>query len=178
MGQLPAYEAAYESVRTVRMLRGAPGVGKTALLDAAAVRAADVGMRVLRASAVAFVVEMNFSALHRMLYPLGHHADRLADHLRDTRHRIFGLAPGPSPDPLDASTAVLALLGEVSVERPLLLIADDVPRIDRASATVPGFVVRRIRDEPVVFLAATRTGVDWLFHQLQLPVRETGPLAA
>jgi hypothetical protein len=73
---------------------------------------------------------------------------------------------------------VLALLGEVSVERPLLLIADNVPRIDRASATVPGFVVLRIRDEPVVLLAATQTGVDWLFHQLQLPVRETGPLAA
>lgn len=158
------------------LLRGAPGVGMTALLDAAAVRAADVGMRVLRASAVAF--EMNFSALHQMLYPLRHQADRLAYHLRDTLHRIFGLAPGPSPDPLDALTAVLALLGEVSVERPLLLIADDVPWIDRASATVPGFVVRRIRDEPIVLLAATRTGVDWLFHQLQLPVREIGPLAA
>ncbi|MFF4733838.1 AAA family ATPase [Streptomyces mirabilis] len=160
------------------LLRGAPGVGRAALLDAAAVRAADVGMRVLRASAVAFEVEMNFAALHQMLYPLGHHADRLADHLRDTLHRICGLAPGPSPDPLDASTAVLALLGEVSVECPLLLIADNVPWIDRASATVLGFVVRRIREEPVVFLAATRTGVDWLFHQLQLPVREIGPLAA
>ncbi|MER7687427.1 hypothetical protein [Streptomyces sp. NPDC097610] len=35
--------------------------------------------------------------------------------------------PGPSPDPMDVSTAVLALLGEVSVECPRLMIAVDVP---------------------------------------------------
>lgn len=160
------------------LLRGAPGVGKTALLDAAAARAADVGMRVLRASAVEFEAEMNFSALHQMLYPLRHHADRLADHHCDVLHRIFGLTPGPSPDPSAASTAVLALLAEVTVERPLLLIADDVPWLDCASATALGFVVRRISDHPIVFLAAMRTGAGCFFHQLQLPVREIGPLAA
>ncbi|MFF3878293.1 AAA family ATPase [Streptomyces sp. NPDC001978] len=160
------------------LLRGDPGVGKTVLLDAAAARAADVGMRVLRASAVEFEVEMSFSALHQMLYPLRHHADRLAAHHRDTLHRIFGLAPGPSPDPLAASTAVLTLLDEVTVERPLLLIADDVQWIDRASATALGFVVRRISDDPIVFLAAMRTGASAFWDQLQLPVREIGPLAA
>ncbi|MET9478562.1 ATP-binding protein, partial [Streptomyces sp. NPDC002922] len=160
------------------LLRGASGVGKTALLDAAAERAADVGMRVLRASAVEFEAEMNFSALHQMLYPLRHHADRLADHHRDVLHRIFGLTPGPSPDPLAASTAVLALLAEVTVERPLLMIADDVPWLDCASATALGFVVRRISDHPIVFLAAMRTGSGCFFHQLQLSVREIGPLTA
>ncbi|MFE4960545.1 AAA family ATPase [Streptomyces sp. NPDC056653] len=160
------------------LLRGAPGVGKTALLDAAAARAADVGMRVLRASAVEFEAEMNFSALHQMLYPLRHHADRLADHHRDVLHRIFGLTPGPSPDPPAASTAVLALLAEVTVERPLLMIADDVSWLDCASATALGFVVRRISDHPIVFLAAIRTGAGCFFHQLQLSVREIGPLTA
>jgi DNA-binding CsgD family transcriptional regulator len=160
------------------LLRGAPGVGKTALLDAAAVRAADVGMRVLRASAVEFEAEMTFSALHQMLYPLRHHTDRLADHHRDILDRIFGLAPGPSPDPLAASTPVLALLGEVSVERPLLMIADDVSWMDGASCTALGFVIRRISDDPIVFLAAVRTGADDFCQQLQLPVREIEPLAA
>ncbi|QIY93285.2 AAA family ATPase [Streptomyces sp. S1D4-11] len=153
-------------------------MGKTALLNTAAVRAADIGMRVLRASGVEFEAEMNFSALHQMLWPLRRHADRLAGHHRDSLDRIFGLAPGPSPDPLAASTAVLALLGEVTVERPLLMIADNVPWIDRASATALGFVVRRINDDPVVFLAAARTGTEGLWRQLQLPVREIGPLAA
>lgn len=144
------------------LLRGAPGVGKTALLDTAAARAADIGMRVLRASGVEFEAEMDFSALHQLLYPVRRHADRLGDHHRDVLDRIFGLAPGPPPEPLAASTAVLALLGEVIVERPLLMIADDVPWIDHASATALRFVVRRIGDDPIVFLAAMRTGADHL----------------
>ncbi|MER5528542.1 AAA family ATPase [Streptomyces sp. NPDC002677] len=159
------------------LLSGAPGVGKTVLLDAAAARAADGGMRVLRASAVEFEAEMNFSALHQMLYPLRHHADRLSSHHRGVLDRIFGLVPGLSPDPLAASAAVLALLDEVTIERPLLMIADDVTWFDRASAAVLGFVVRRIGDDPIAFLAAARTGTDYFFQQLQLPVHEVGPLA-
>ncbi|MFD3457892.1 AAA family ATPase [Streptomyces sp. NPDC058691] len=160
------------------LLRGAPGVGKTALLDTAAARAADIGMRVLRASGVEFEAEMDFSALHQLLYPVRRHADRLGDHHRDVLDRIFGLAPGPPPEPLAASTAVLALLGEVTAERPLLMIADDVPWIDHASATALRFVVRRIGDDPIVFLAAMRTGADHLGDQLHLVVHEIGPLDA
>ncbi|MEV6167440.1 AAA family ATPase [Streptomyces sp. NPDC051954] len=170
--------AGHDQGDTGLLLRGAPGVGKTALLDAAAVRAADAGMRVVRSSGVDFEAEMDFSALHQMLYPLRRHADRLADRHRDVLDRILGHAPGPSPDPQAASTAVLALLGEVTVEGPLLMIADNVPRIDRASAAALGFVVRRIGDDPIVFLAATRTGATGWFHQLRLSVREIGPLPA
>ena len=158
------------------LLRGDPGAGKTALLDAAAARAGDLGTRVLRASGVEFEREMNFSALHQMLYPLRRHTGRLAGHHRDIVDRIFGLAPGPPPDPLAASTAVLALLGEVAVEGPLLMIADDVPWLDLASATALGFVVRRMSDHPIAFLATLRTGVRGICGQLALPVREIGPL--
>ncbi|WP_026178783.1 AAA family ATPase, partial [Streptomyces hokutonensis] len=159
------------------LLRGDPGTGKTALLDAAAARAAGLGTRVLRASGVEFEREMNFSALHQMLYPLRRHTGRLAGHHRDVVDRIFGLAPGPPPDPLAASTAVLALLGEVAVEGPLLMIADDVPWLDLASATALGFVVRRMNDHPIAFLATLRTGVRGICGQLALPVREIEPLA-
>ncbi|QIY74841.1 ATP-binding protein [Streptomyces sp. RLB1-33] len=92
------------------LLRGDPGVGKSALLNAAEERATAVGRRVLRASGVEFEAGMNFSALHRLLYPLRERAGRLADRQRDALHHILGLAPGPSPDPLVASTALLALL--------------------------------------------------------------------
>ncbi|MBK3562348.1 LuxR family transcriptional regulator [Streptomyces sp. MBT62] len=158
------------------LMRGDPGVGKTALLDAAAARAGVLGTRVLRASGVEFEREMNFSALHQMLYPLRRHTGRLAGHHRDVIDRIFGLAPGPAPDPLAASTAVLALLGEVAVQGPLLMIADDVPWLDLASATALGFVVRRMSDHPIAFLATLRTGVRGICGQLALPVREIGPL--
>jgi predicted ATP-dependent serine protease len=52
------------------LLRGEPGVGKTTLLDVAAVRGEAAGMRVLRASGAEFEAEISFSALHQVLYPL------------------------------------------------------------------------------------------------------------
>jgi DNA-binding CsgD family transcriptional regulator len=159
------------------LLRGDPGVGKTALLDAAAARAQAAGMRVLRASGAEFEAEIGFSALHQLLYPLRERADRLAVHHRDALRQVFALASGPSLDPLAVSTAVLALLGEVAAERPLLVLVDDVPWVDRDSATALGFAARRIGDDPIVFLASARTGVDSFFDRVGLPEREIGPLA-
>src|SRR5262249_254801 len=74
------------------LLRGGPGVGKTALLDAAAARAEAAGMRVLRGSGVRFEAEISFAALHQILYPLREHADRLAASHRAALHQI--LDPG------------------------------------------------------------------------------------
>ncbi|MFC5001093.1 AAA family ATPase [Dactylosporangium cerinum] len=164
-------------VGTGLLLRGGPGVGKTALLDAAAARAAAAGTRVLRASGAQFEAQISFSTLHQMLYPLREPAARLAGHHRDALDQVFGLAPGPASDPLAVSTAVLALLSEVAAERPLQVIVDGVPWIDRASATVLGFAARRIGDDPIVFLAAARTGAGGFFDQVGFPEREIGPLA-
>jgi DNA-binding CsgD family transcriptional regulator len=159
------------------LLPGDAGVGKTALLEVAAAQAEAAGMRVLRASGVKFEAEIGFSALHQLLYPLRDRTDRLAASHRDALHHVFGLTPGPPLDPMVISTAVLALLGQVATERPLLALVDDVPWIDRGSATVLGFVARRIANTPIVFLAAARTGVDSFFDQVRLPEREIGPLA-
>jgi len=159
------------------LLSGGPGVGKTALLDAAAARATGLGMRVLRASGVEFEAGISFSALHQLLYPLRRDADRLADHRRDELDRVFDLVPGTEPCTA-ASTAVLALLAEAAAACPLLLIADDVPWFDRASSAVLGFAVRRVADSPIVFLAAARSGAPSLFHQVRLPEHAVEPLNA
>jgi hypothetical protein len=158
------------------LLRGDPGVGKTALLDAAAARAEAAGICVLRASGAEFEAETSFSALHQLLYPLRERADRLAGHHRDALHQVFDLAPGPSLDPL-VITAVLALLGEAAAERRLLVLVDDVPWIDQASATVLGFAARRIDTDPIVFLVATRTGAGGFFDRVRLTEQEIRPLA-
>jgi hypothetical protein len=52
------------------LLLGDPGVGKTALLDAAASAAAEAGMWVLRAAGVQFEADLAFSGLHQVLLPL------------------------------------------------------------------------------------------------------------
>ncbi|MFC4999370.1 AAA family ATPase [Dactylosporangium cerinum] len=159
------------------ILRGDPGVGKTALLDVAAARAEAAGTRVLRASGVAFETEIGLSALHQLIYPLSDLVDRLVGHHRDVLRHVLGLGAGSSHDPLVVSTAVRALLREAAAERPLLVLIDDVPWIDRASATVLGFSVRRIGDDPITFLAAARIDADCIFDQAGLPEREIGPLA-
>jgi predicted ATP-dependent serine protease len=51
------------------LLRGDSGIGKTSLLDAAAVQAGAAGMLVLRASGVQSEAEISFSALHQTRYP-------------------------------------------------------------------------------------------------------------
>ncbi|MGW2962352.1 AAA family ATPase [Streptomyces sp. NPDC001220] len=152
------------------LLHGEPGVGKTALLDAAAARATAYGMRVLRAAGSQAEVKIAFSALHQLLYPVRHDVDRLAEHHRDALHQVFDLARSPAPEPL-VSTALLALLELTTAERGLLLIADDVAWFDEASAAVLGFAVRRIADAPIVFLAASRTGTEDLFRRSGLPER-------
>jgi DNA-binding CsgD family transcriptional regulator len=158
------------------LLRGEPGIGKTTLLDAAAARAEAAGMRVLHASGAQSEAEISFSALHQLLYPLHERADRLAAGQRDVLHRVFDLAQAASLDPLVVSTAVLALLGEVAAEYPVLLVVDDVPWLDSASAKVLGFVARRLADTPVAFLAAARTGPASYFDEVRLPEQDVSPL--
>jgi DNA-binding CsgD family transcriptional regulator len=159
------------------LLRGDPGVGKTALLDAAAAGARAAGMRVLRASGVKFEAGMPFSALHQMLYPLRDHADLLAGHQYETLHRLFDLVAEPLPDALTASAAVLALLGVAAAERPLLMIADDVQWMDRASTTALAFVARRVAGAPILLLAAARPAADRFADRLRLPDHDVRPLA-
>jgi DNA-binding CsgD family transcriptional regulator/DNA-binding transcriptional ArsR family regulator len=160
------------------LLRGDPGAGKTALLDAAAGRATAAGAQVLQATGAPFETGIGFSALNQMLYAARDVAGRLPDGQRDALAHIFGRAGALEADPLVLSTAVLALMGEVAEGRPLLLVVDDVQWIDPASATVLGFLARRVGGTAARFLAALRTGTPGLFDEMRLPERTVGPLPA
>src|SRR6185503_7312307 len=61
-------EGARRSRSGVAVLRGEPGIGKTAVLDYAAAQAD--GMLLLRAAGVQAEVAMPFAALHELLYPV------------------------------------------------------------------------------------------------------------
>ena len=165
-----------DSVGTGLLLCGEPGVGKTALLDAAASRAVARRMRVLRAAGVESEAGVSFSALHQFLYPLRHHVGMLDDQGQDALRRVLALTAEASMDPL-VSMAVLTLLGTVATERPLLLLADDVQWFDPASAAVLGFVACRIAETPIVFLGSARPEADGLFHHIGLPEHTVKPLA-
>ena len=70
-----------------------------------------------------------------------------------------------------------AQLQQAAKEQPLLLVVDDLPWLDRASALVLGMVARRLAGLPVALLAAGRTGEPRFFDQGNLPVARLEPLS-
>src|SRR3712207_2223802 len=73
----------------VLVVRGPAGVGKSALLDAAAAGAS--GMRVLRATGVESEVELPFAAVHQLLRPVLGQLDRLPAPQAQALRVAFGL---------------------------------------------------------------------------------------
>ncbi len=56
-----------EGTSAAVVLRGEPGIGKTALLDAIAASAVTEGMRVARVTGVESEVPLGYAAVHRLL---------------------------------------------------------------------------------------------------------------
>jgi DNA-binding CsgD family transcriptional regulator len=149
----------------VLLVRGEPGVGKTLLLDAAADMASAADVRVLRAAGVEFEAELSFSGLNQALLPLVGEFAQLAGAHRDALNVALGFGEGAAPDRLVLSNATLSLLRQAATARPLLVILDDLPWLDRASAGVLGFVARRLTGSRVGLLGASRTGEESFFDR-------------
>ncbi|MFF7468878.1 AAA family ATPase [Streptomyces sp. NPDC008092] len=160
------------------LLSGDPGVGKTALLDAAAAYGRDVGMRVVRAAGVEFESTVGFAGLHQVLHPLLAGLGRLAEPYRGALSVALGLAQGAPSDQLLVSNAALTLLVQAAGERPLLVVVDDLPWLDRASAVVLGIVARRLNGSRVGLLGAYRTEEGTFFERGGLPGHHVRPLDA
>ena len=136
------------------VVRGEPGVGKTALLDYLARRAS--GCRVARAAGVQSEMELAFAALHQLCAPMLDHAESLPAPQRAALRTAFGLSAGPVPDRFMVGLAVLSLLSETAGERPLICMVDDQQWLDRASAQALGFAARRLAADPVGLVFAAR----------------------
>jgi len=158
------------------LLFGEPGAGKTALLDAAAGAASDAGTLVLRAAGVEFEADLAFSGLHQVLLPLLDVFGQLGAAHRDALNVALGYGEGPPPDRLLVSTAALTVLRQAAAVSPVLVIVDDLPWLDRASAGVLGFVARRLAGSRVGFLAASRPEPESFFERAGLAQHELGPL--
>ncbi len=156
------------------LLSGEPGVGKSALLDAAAEMASIAGIRVLRAAAADFE-KISFSGLNQLLLPISAGISRLDAAQRDALNGALGFSEGTMCDPLVVSNAALALLRQAAADGPLLLIVDNLQWMDQASATVLGFAARRLTGSRAGVIAAARTGTDRLFG-LDVSSYEVQPL--
>jgi DNA-binding CsgD family transcriptional regulator len=152
LGQL--VEAARAGRSGVLVVRGEPGVGKTALVEDAVASAA--GVRIVRAAGVESEMELAFAALHQLVAPMLDGLERLPGPQCDALCVAFGLRSGGAPDRFLVGLATLSLLAEVASEQPLLCVVEDAQWLDRASSQALGFVARRLLAEPVALVVTTR----------------------
>jgi DNA-binding CsgD family transcriptional regulator len=174
--RIRAFVATARSDGGALLVTGEPGVGKTGLLDAAADIALAGGTRVLRAAGIQFEAEMSYAGLNQVLLPLMGGLPQLAAVHRDALNVSLGFGEGVPPSRLVVSNAALMLLREAAEARPLLVILDDLPWLDRASAAVLSFVARRLEGTQVGLLTAARTGEDDVFDHAGVPELMVKPL--
>jgi DNA-binding CsgD family transcriptional regulator len=143
-------------------------VGKTALLEYLAGRAADG--RVIGVTAVQSEVELAFAALHQLCAPILDELEGLPAPQREALRITFGLHDGPVPDRFLVGLAVLSVLAEAAADRPLVCVVDDAQWLDRASAQVLAFVARRLGMESVGLVFAARVPAEELAGLPQLVI--------
>jgi len=147
-------DAARAGRRGVLVMRGEPGVGKTALLEYAVESA--VGLRVARVAGVESEMELAFASLQQLCAPMLGKLESLPDPQRAALGVAFGLNTGRAPDRFLVGLAALSLLSEAAEQQPLLCVIDDAQWLDRESAQALAFVARRLLAEPVALVVATR----------------------
>ncbi|MEV0151188.1 MULTISPECIES: AAA family ATPase [unclassified Nonomuraea] len=180
VGREPERALLDQTIAAVRMgesrvlvVHGAPGVGKTTLLEYAANSA--TGMRVLRAAGVESEMELAFATLHQLCAPLLDQLENLPAPQRDALETVFGIRGGVPPERFLVALTVLSLLSDASEKGPLLCVVDDAQWMDRASAQVLGFVARRLLAESVALVFGSREQTQDL---LGLPELEVTGLTA
>jgi predicted ATP-dependent serine protease len=150
------------------VLRGEPGIGKTALLDDLCTRADDVVLA--RVAGVESEMELAFAALQQLCAPMLDKLAGLPDPQRAALGVAFGLNTGAAPDRFLLGLAALNLLSEAAEQQPLLCVIDDAQWLDRASAQALAFMARRLLAEPVALVFATREPGEEYRGLPELPV--------
>ena len=188
LGAIEAFLERLESGPCALVLEGSAGIGKTTLWSAGVQAARDRGHRVLTTRAAESEARLSYAALGDLLGSVPDAALRaMPDPLRvalDGALMRSGV-PGGAPDQHAVSLATGHALRYLAAESPLVLAVDDVQWLDRPSARVLSFALRRLSDEPIGTLASLRLAADAPGDLLELdravPATEhlqVGPLGA
>ena len=142
-------------------LGGDAGVGKSTVLGALRSGVLGAGVRVLASSPAEPDVQLPFVTLNDLLSPVG---ERFFEALSVGSRRALDAAllkhetPLRDMDQLAVRVGALELLRLVAEDEPTVLVVDDVQWVDRPSAEVLAFALRRLGGVPVRVLAAERVG--------------------
>ncbi len=165
----------------VLVVRGQPGVGKSALLaDVIGHAVSDVGlgMLVLRTQGIESESPLPFAALQRLLRPVMRYVDRLPARQSSALRAAFGESDTPPGDRFLVFLAALSLLAEAAEESPVLCVVDDAHWLDEASTAALLFVARRLGPERLALLFAARDGDVRRFDSGELPELVVGGIDA
>jgi DNA-binding CsgD family transcriptional regulator len=166
-----------EGAGSAFVLRGEPGVGKSRLLFETAALARGRGFTVLSTTGVQSEAHLAFAGLHQLLRPVRSSMERLPGMERAALETAFGFREDPAPERFRIAMAALDLLGEVAIEVPLLIVADDIQWLDPPSTDAIAFIARRLQSDSIVLLAAAREGYRSPLLDVGLPERRLGGLA-
>ncbi|GAA4723978.1 LuxR family transcriptional regulator [Nocardioides endophyticus] len=138
----------------VLVVRGEPGIGKSALLEDAVARAS--GLEVLRARGTEVERELPFAALAALLRPLVDRVETLPPPQAEALGIALALREGGVVDRFAIAAGLLTLLTRASEEQPTVVVIDDAHLLDRPSAEALAFVARRLLADALLVLVALR----------------------
>jgi tetratricopeptide (TPR) repeat protein len=165
--------AAGLEVGSAILVIGEPGIGKSALLDAARTTARAAGRPVLHAVGVESEMHLPFGGLHQILSPLMARLGRLGQTQQDALATALGLAAGAPPDLFLIAEAALILLSEEQGQRPVVIV-DDVHWLDPQSHQILAFLAHRAVGSGVCVIGAMRTGHTGPFGDADFPRLSVG----
>lgn len=166
---------------------GEPGIGKTTVWREAVKVAVASSCAVLSARPAEAEASLAFAGLTDLFEPV---VDELLPELPGLQRRALKVAllredPGPGIDQRMVSAAVSSVLRSLGARGPVIVAVDDLQWLDRASARVLEFVLRRLADVPVGLLTCERVGpgtrlpvtLDRVAPEERLTRIELGPLS-
>ncbi|HEU5484202.1 MAG TPA: ATP-binding protein, partial [Microlunatus sp.] len=138
------------------VLRGEPGIGKSALLEELVAGAPDATL--LRTQGLEVEAPLAFAALHRLLRPVTRLRGGLPAPQARALRVAFGEEEGASVEPFLVGVATLSVLTTAAEENPVLCVVDDAHWLDAATAGALLFCARRLGADRVALVFAARDG--------------------
>jgi DNA-binding CsgD family transcriptional regulator len=170
------------------LISGEPGIGKSALWERVVLMARARGMCVLAARPAQAEARLSFAGLADLLEPV---VDEMLPALSGPQRTALAVAllrqepQGRCVDQRAVSAAMLSVLRRLVLTGPVLVAVDDLQWLDRSSAAVVDFAVRRLGVLPIGVVACHRpeprpaspVAVDRALPAERIVRLELGPLS-